>query len=832
MAASPERPGMWPTLGKLLAALLAAGILVAGLALPYVGGLGLVAGHEANKFQDTVCNLQESKPPQKTTLLARDGKTVLATLFSQDRVEIDLKQVPQSLQDALVATEDRRFFTHHGVDMRGLIRSAISTTSGDTQGGSTLTMQYVKQIRYYEAGDDLKKQQAAIVQNLSRKIEDAKCAIYIEETLKESKDTILQNYLNIAFFGENSYGIQTAARTYFNKPASKLTLDEGALLVGMLRAPSSYDPFVNRTAAKQRRDEVIRNLVAVHKLTPELAREYIAKPISLATDAPPKIKEGCANSDTSIPNIGFYCEYVRQWLLNVNGFTDQQLQTGGYKIVTTLDPKIQKATQTSIEKSVPAKSPYTAVLPVVDPKTGDVLAMAASKRYGTGPNETEQPLFTKAVASAASTYKLLPLLTALDAGMPEDWTLQSDNGDGTYQPQNCSTRPKARNGDANVNYTTNETLLSGTVKSSNTFFVGLADQFFDCDLGPIVAMGQKLGLTSFNRKETPTQTVGADITNLQQAQRLVLGFIETSPLEMAGAYAAVANGGVYNAPAPILSITDTNGSALQVKRQPGGTRVVAPQVADQAVQILQGDTQPGGTAAAPFESWYSDGGSKIAGKTGTGVAQPQTKNGAIWFAGMTPDLVGVSALINFDNPNAPQAGLPGVKNSDAYGVYASNIWLKALRSTLSPRKWTWEDPSQAPGKDVPDVTGKSYADATTILAAQGFKIAELLTPGSSCPSNVQTGNIAFYGPQRAAPGTTIRVCESLGTSQQIYVAPRPKPVSKPRRGTGRGSGSSSGSRPGSGSGSSSAPAPGRGSGSSSAPPPGRGSGNGGGGGNR
>ncbi|MEO8888079.1 MAG: biosynthetic peptidoglycan transglycosylase, partial [Jatrophihabitantaceae bacterium] len=200
MAGTSARPNPWPTLGKLLAAMVAAGVILAGLVLPYVGGLGLAARQEASKFLNTTCNLTESKPPQKTTLLSRDGK-VIATLFSQDRVPVPLTSVPLMLQKALVATEDRRFYSHHGVDMRGLIRSAVSTSGGDTQGGSTLTMQYVKQIRYYEAGDDLKKQRAAIAQNLSRKIEDAKCAIYIVETLKESKDTILQNYLNIAFFG-------------------------------------------------------------------------------------------------------------------------------------------------------------------------------------------------------------------------------------------------------------------------------------------------------------------------------------------------------------------------------------------------------------------------------------------------------------------------------------------------------------------------------------------------------------------------------------------------------------------------------------------------------
>ena len=221
MAANSGEPNRWAAFGKLVAALVVAGVIAAGLVMPYVGGLALVAGNESGKFQNTTCTLQESKPPQRTTLLARDGKTVIATLFNQDRVPIPLTSIPVYLRDALVATEDRRFYSHHGVDMRGLLRSAVSTTGGNTQGGSTLTMQYVKQIRYYQAGDNVAKQQAAIAQNLERKIEDARCALYIEETLKESKGTILDNYLNIAFFGEHAFGIQTAAQTYFNTNAAQ-----------------------------------------------------------------------------------------------------------------------------------------------------------------------------------------------------------------------------------------------------------------------------------------------------------------------------------------------------------------------------------------------------------------------------------------------------------------------------------------------------------------------------------------------------------------------------------------------------------------------------------
>ena len=181
----PNGPSRGTTIAKLVGVLVVAGLLAAGFALPFVGGAGLVARHEASRFLNTSCNLQETQPPQKTTLYARDGKTVIATLFSQDRVPVDLNQIPKYLQQALVATEDRRFYSHHGVDMRGLIRSAVSTSGGDTQGGSTLTMQYVKQMRYYQAGNDLAKQQAAVSQNLSRKIEDAQCALYIENTEHE-----------------------------------------------------------------------------------------------------------------------------------------------------------------------------------------------------------------------------------------------------------------------------------------------------------------------------------------------------------------------------------------------------------------------------------------------------------------------------------------------------------------------------------------------------------------------------------------------------------------------------------------------------------------------
>src|SRR5664279_671341 len=809
-------------LAKLLATLVAAGVLAAGILLPIVGGIGLAADHEARKFLNTKCTLVETPPPEKTRLFARDGKTLIATIFKQDRQPIPLTQVPTYLQQALVATEDRRFYSHHGVDMRGLIRSAISTTSGDTQGGSTLTMQYVKQIRYYQAGDDIKKQQAAIDQNLNRKIEDAQCALYIENTKHESKATILDNYLNIAFFGENSYGIETAAQTYFSKTASQLTLPESALLVGLLRAPTQYDPFVYPDAARARRNTVLQNLVSTGDLSQSAADTYEATPVALATTKPPQVREGCANAPSSITNVGFFCSYVVNWLLDHKVVTDAQLRTGGLRVITTLNAPLQNSVQSNLSKGLPASSAVTAVMPVIDPHTGDVLAMATTKRYGNPTSKkdnthTTLPIFSEYSGQGASTYKLFPLLAALSTGVPDTWPLQTPSSADGYKTKNCVTGSTAKNGDANEFYNSNETLLSATVKSANTFYVGLADQLFGCDLKPIVDIASKLGLQGLSQPgDVRNQNVGQTIVNQGRAQQLVLGDVGTSPLELAGAYAAVANDGKYNTPAPVLSVTDTAGRAIAVPRAPG-VQVVAPQVAMQAIQILTGDTKYPGTSAVPFQQWYSTDQSLIAGKTGTSTAVDKNgretdMNASLWFVGMTPNLVAATGLINFDHPNYAVTALPGIKDPahNAYGAYASGLWLKALKPSLANKSWTWEDPNLVQGDTVPNVVGLDLATAKQRLKAANFTMVQLDAANQLlCASAEPLGTVAFYGPQRAPKGSTVTVCPSSGIRQDIYVPPPPPPP-PPTHASSSGHPSGAGSTPG---GASGRPSPPRGTGS-------------------
>lgn len=767
---------------RLVAVLCGFALLASLAALPYVGGLAWAAGHESNKFLNTKCDVMPTPAPQRTTVYARDGKTVIARLFDQDRTPVTLKQVPKALQEALISTEDRRFYDHHGVDLRGLLRSAVSTSGGNTQGGSTLTMQYVKQIRYYAAGNDVKKQQAAIAQNLDRKMEDARCALYYENDLHMSKATILVDYLNIAFFGENSFGIETAAQRYFGVHTQDLKVPQAALLVGLLRAPTAYDPFQDLQAATSRRNDVLQNMVSMKYLTQAQADAYAKTPVIPSTTTPPTIHEGCGDTPSTIKNVGFFCDYVRSWLINNKILTNTQLQTGGYNIVTTLDPQVQNNTETKILAAFPATKQMTNVLPVLNPQNGEILAMASNKQYGLPANskdntKTIQPIFTSYTASGASTWKLFPLLTALALGIKPNYALRnlapSKQGDEffpqpEYKARYCSDAEETVNS-SESSYNSIETLQSATAKSSNTYFVALADMLFNCNLQPIVEMAQRLGMKALDQPSGNGKlTYAQAIVYNRQAVRLLLGNIPTSPLELTAAYAAIANDGVYNAPIPVRSITDINGKPVKFART-APRPVVYPYVAREAVQLLTGDTQGVGTAASAFQQYWTNG-SAVAGKTGTApgvVGTNASYNGALWFVGMTPNYVATSALINMQNSSAPASDLPGVANpgTDAYGAYAAGLWAQALSPTVGGATWDWPSPDAVIGSPIPtSIIGQQPDAAKAILAASGFKMSVLDGGDTQCGSAMPYGSIATAGPLIAPPGATIAVCLSFGSA--------------------------------------------------------------------
>ena len=314
--------------------------------------------------------------------------------------------------------------------------------------------------------------------------------------------------------------------------------------------------------------------------------------------------------------MGFFCQYVTNWLTSTGGLSDTELNTGGLRIVTTLDPGLQNNAQAGLSAAMPASSPATAISPEVDPKTGDVLAMVTNKLYGPTPDgkHSAANLFTDASANAASTYKLFSLVAALKAGVdPDSFILQTAN---PYLATGCGAAAPIQNDSSSI--PTVDNLRDATVRSSNTFFIALEEKLFQgCDLSPIVGTAQSLGMTTLNQQvgNDPSQTLARRIITQRQFG-FTIGTYATSPLQLAGAYATIGNDGVFCPPAPVLSIKDVTGRPLPVPRKPCSAQMT-PQVARAAANVLIGDSSAPGTAAPAYQAYAAAGGSPVAGKTGT-----------------------------------------------------------------------------------------------------------------------------------------------------------------------------------------------------------------------
>lgn len=782
-------------LGRLIALLVIVGVLAAGFLLPYIGGAGLAAKAGADKFLGTQCNLTEEPVQQRTTIYANDGKTVIATLFDQNRQVVPLSRVPKAVTNALISTEDRRFYSHHGVDMRGLIRGALKTTNGDTQGASTLTEQYVKQVRYYQATTDAERA-AAIDQNIDRKILDAQCALKIER--ESSKTEILEKYLNIAAFGENSYGIATAAQTFFGVDVGKLTVPQAALLVGLVKAPTDLDPFNHPQAARDRRDLVITNMATENYISEAEAIRAKASPLRLAPHAP--VPRGCSFANPAIKNAGFFCDYVTDWLTKVGGLAESKINISGYKIVTTLDARLQNQGQDAIWKKSgldPAHGHgYLLAMPSIEPSSGAVTSMITDVRYGVKKGNTGysvDKLFTKAYAGAGSTYKYFTALAALKAGVPPSYKLTTSNNQ--WQTKNCplqdDNKPYTAHNAGN-GYPSTQPLDHALPASSNSYFVAMEDQLFGCDVSPIVNTATGLGMNYLNGPQLdpdgkPTGRTIAQSIIAGRQPTFTLGQDSTSVLELTGAFAALANDGVFCPPTPLKSITDSTGKPVTLKAHPGCSRQFNSYVARTLVNIMTHDTKSSyGTASRFFNEWYSDGGSEVAAKTGTNNSSkydPVKKktvddegNSALWFVGITPDLVSAAALVNPEKPNRRISNVPGITDSaagdisgnDTFGAAASKFWMEAYGPTLKDEHWEWPSVDSTPGEPVPSVTGMSQGEAIEYLKARGFVGKPLPVP---CGSREQPGDVAFYSPKIAEPGATISLCISTGVPAEVYVPP-------------------------------------------------------------
>jgi membrane peptidoglycan carboxypeptidase len=762
---------------QLIAAVAVAGVLVAAVLLPFTGGLGLAARNSVQAFDDQPCDVDPGTPAQASVMLAGGGGQV-AKFYSQNRQIIDIKKIPLVMRRAIIAIEDRRFLEHHGVDAEALARAVVKNSqSGEVvQGGSTLTMQYVKNVRLYSAKTDAEQREAVAV-SPARKLIEARCALELEN--KWSKDKILGAYLNIAYFGAGAYGVQIAAKTYFNKNAEKLSLPEAALLAGLVQSPTRFDPYRAPKEAKLRRDTVLNDMESLGYITAKQAAQAKASPVKVIPKPKSSLK-GCANTTSNLRNAGFFCDYAKAYLKGI-GFPEERLETGGYKIYTTLSPTVQNNVQKALPFNRWRNKKSIAVMDVVDPRDGRVLALGVSKRYGVNQknrNETSDPVNIKPAAGAGSTYKVFTLVSALQNKVPlRDFTLEVEN---SYTSQNCVSygengREPYKMGNASDGYRAGAwNLEEATYASINTFFVALIDQRFNCDLSGPVKAAISLGVDHLNdpNPKADNRPFKQAFIDGKQAS-FTLGPLETSPLEMASAYGTLANSGVYCPPNPIVRIVGPDGKEVKYDK-PKCQRRIDKGIADTVTRVLEKDTTaPGATAVSAF-SGLAGPARPIAGKTGT-----TQNNAAAWFIGYTPEFSASVAVFNQKESSTQLTDVPDREGRDVFGAYSAAIWRNALEPILRERTWSIppEDPEVVNGDSipVPSVTGLDVGAATALLQGAGFQVK---VSDERRDSQFPEGAVAEQSPKdRGAPGMTIT----------LYLSNGKKPQSQPGR-PGRGGG--------------------------------------------
>ncbi|MEU9057890.1 transglycosylase domain-containing protein [Streptomyces sp. NPDC048430] len=611
---------------KFLGVAALSGAVLAGIALPAAGALGLAAKGTVEGFDEIPSNLKTPPLSQRTTILDNEGGAI-ATVYSRDRTVVPLKDISPYMQDAIIAIEDSRFYEHGAVDLKGILRAMNRNVQegGTAQGASTLTQQYVKNVFVEEAGDDPDKVAEATQQTLGRKVRELKYAIQVEEELGKKK--ILENYLNITFFGQQAYGVEAASQRYFSKHAKDLKVEEAAMLAGLVQSPTRYDPVNDTEEATKRRNTVLQRMAAVGSISKAEAEKAIASPLELKVSKP---NNGCI---TAVSGAGFFCDYVRKTILTDPAFgkTDEERaklwNLGGLTIRTTLSPRAQKAADEAATSKVYKDDKVAASVVQVEPGTGKILSMGQSRPYGLDQKKNETVLnlgvSNKMGGSTygfqvGSTFKPITAAAALEKGISpaqsytSDWKISvpmdsyrncagASVGSGNWDLQNEMESEKGA-----------FDMTSALGKSINTYFAKLEQQAGLCET---VTMAKKLGYERGDGK--PVSDNNPSIT---------LGGTESTPLGMAATYAAFANRGTFCTPVAIEAITDANGKKVDVPKS-SCSQAMSEKTADTINQMLKGVVEDGtGTQAGLTDR-------DNAGKTGTTNDRVDA-----WFVGYTPNL--------------------------------------------------------------------------------------------------------------------------------------------------------------------------------------------------
>jgi membrane peptidoglycan carboxypeptidase len=635
------------------------GIMVAAAFFPAVGFAGMSAKSASDSFEHLPSQLQTPQLPQTSYLYASNG-ALITTFFDQNRVPTPLSAVPLVMRHAMIAAEDARFYQHAGVDPQGVVRAFVANqgAGGVTQGASTLTQQYVRNVLVATAKTK-EEERLATERTAARKLREIRYAMALEKQL--SKDQILQRYLDIAFFGNNGYGIGAASQVYFSHGPQKLTLPEAAMLAGMVKSPTAYNPIgKSGTAALDRRNYILQRMVDLHFLAQGDADKAKKAKLGLRPSRP---AGSCVNGN---PAYGFYCGWFVDWWRSNPAFGAtpskrmDNLRRGGYRITAALDGRMQSAAQKGADDEVSRESRYATGAVLIEPGTGRVRAMAITRTYSLTPNpggldypNTVNPLLTGSTVSpgyqAGSTFKMFTMVAALHLGMPLSTSF--------YAPQqyrsiyystgqaSCGDRYCPHN--ASPGMTGRHTMWSGFGESVNTYFIQLEQK---ATVKAAVKAAEDLGIVFRSYKDQQNRDAVQENPNGEWGS-FTLGTALVPPLDMANAYATVAARGKKCDPTPVQRILDRNNRVLAAGN-PHCRQVIPQDVADAAADAAHcpvGDHAAGKCTAGNGATAASVGRTidrTVSGKTGTTDA-----NRAAWFVGFTPSLAGAAFYVDPDAPN-------------------------------------------------------------------------------------------------------------------------------------------------------------------------------------
>ncbi|CAI9404708.1 transglycosylase domain-containing protein [Aestuariimicrobium sp. T2.26MG-19.2B] len=710
------------------------GLLTAGLAVPYVAMAGGVAKAGANSLEDLPAALDIPPQSEVSRVLMANGE-VLATFYDQNREYVAMSKIHPYMQEAQVAIEDHRFFEHGAIDLQGTLRAFVrNSTGGATQGGSTLTQQYVKQVLVQDAqnNNDEEAMREAQAQTVSRKVRELRYAIALEKSLgPNAKKIILERYLNIAYYGDGAYGVQAASKRFFNTTADKLTLAQAAMLAGLVQNPNATNPRLYPQAAMNRRNVVLQRMADLGVVTQaeaDAAKKSVFEPAKVQP-AP----NGCISSP--FPHV---CDYVRRVLLSdampslgkTADERDRNLKRGGLTIQTLIDPKTQRAAQSAISDLVSPTDPVISTSVLVQPRSGLIVAMAQSRpKMGTGRGETflnynvEKSMGDASGFQGGSTFKAFGIAAALEKGMtPNTKMLAKSTVDMTgvsfmsCQGMIRQIQPYKVSNSVSGYGNRQLTLVQAAQGSVNTFFVPLAAQVGNC---AVTQMADRAGAKLANGQPMTTQSANLSF---------ILGSAEVTPMSMAQAYATFANRGVRCNPLILKSVTTKAGKSLGVPAAKC-QKVMEASIADGTNYVLSKVMEyPGTGYRARIPGDYPQ-----AGKTGT-----TESNEAVWFAGYTPEMAGI-AMISVDKGTSYWANrkrsLKGIRLPS--GTYlegsgsgdAGRIYKVAMAEALKGKpktKFVAPTDEVLNGKEVqiPDLTGLTLQEAEDAVRKVGLNPVE------------------------------------------------------------------------------------------------------------